>query len=155
MADPVSVTGTVVGVVSLGLTLCQGLTEYVQALKCRRGDIESISRQIDILRSAFVVIKAALPKLSSDHQNAGEVVKKSLRSCEDELMRLSLSLEEFRQDQSSSGSFNQQLRQKAQKLSYPFKQGNLRRLENSIQKLNDILSTALQATELFVTPLSF
>jgi hypothetical protein len=73
MADPVSIAGTAIGVVSLGLSLCQGLTQYLQALRCRREDIDSTSCQIDCLQSAFVVIKDALANLSSDHQSARDV----------------------------------------------------------------------------------
>jgi hypothetical protein len=155
MADPVSAAGTAIGVVSLGLSLCQGLTYYLHALRCRRVEIESTSRQVDCLRSAFVVIKEALPKLSSDHQSAREVIERCLLSCEDEIKRLAETLNELKKDQPTSASLNQKLQVQAGKLSYPFNQRNLRRLEDSVQKVKSILSTALQATELFVTLLSF
>ncbi len=150
MSDPVSLAGTAVGVVSLGLILCQGLTDYLQALECRKEDIESTSRQVDCLRSALNVINVALPNLPSDHQNAGHVVEECLHLCEEEIKRLSDKLNELK-DQSHSDSFNQKLRLQAQKLAYPFKRGSLRRLEDSVVKINRILSTALQAIGLFVT----
>ncbi|KAF7511002.1 hypothetical protein GJ744_005548 [Endocarpon pusillum] len=150
MSDPVSVAGTAVGIVSLGLVLCHGLTEYLQALKCRKEDIESISRQVDCLQSALNVISFALPKLSSDHQNAGHAVERCLYLCKDEMKQLSDRLSELK-DQSHSDSFNQKLRLQARKLVYPFKQGSLRRLEDSVMKINQILSTALQAAGLDVS----
>lgn len=150
MSDPVSVAGTAVGVVSLGLFLCQGVTEYLQALECRKEDIESTSRQVDCLQSALNVIKLVLPKLSSDSQNAKQVVERCLHLCEDDMKRLAKRLDELK-DGSNSDSLNQKLRLQARKLAYPFKQGSLRRLEDSVVKINAILSTALQAVELFVT----
>ena len=154
MSDPVSVAGTAVGVVSLGLVLCHEVTEYLQALKCRKEDIESTSRHVDCLQSALNVINGALPKLSPDHQNAGRVVERCLHLCEDEMKRLSNRLNELK-DQSHPDSFDQKLRLQARKLAYPFKQGSLRRLEDSVMKINEILSTALQAAGLFVTLDSF
>ncbi|ERF73404.1 hypothetical protein EPUS_08547 [Endocarpon pusillum Z07020] len=53
--------------------------------------------------------------------------------------------------QSHSDSFDQKLRLQARKLAYPFKQGSLRRLEDSVLKINEILSTALQAAGLDVS----
>lgn len=119
-------------------------------MECRKEDIESTSRQVDCLQSALNIINFALPKLSSDHQNAGHVVERCLHLCEEEMKRLSDKLNELK-DQSYSDSFNQKLRLQAQKLAYPFKQGSLRRLEDSVVKINRILSTALQAVGLFVT----
>lgn len=149
MSDPVSLAGTALGVVSLGLILCQGLTDYLQALECRKADIESTSRQVDCLQSALNVINVALAKFSPDHQNAGHVVEGCLHLCEEEIKRLSDKLNEFK-DQSHFNSFNKKLQLQAQKLAYPFKQGNLRRLEDSVVKINRILLTALQAMGLDV-----
>jgi hypothetical protein len=56
MSDPISVAKTAASIVSLELSLCKILVDYFEALKCRREEIESISGQIDGLRSAFVVI---------------------------------------------------------------------------------------------------
>jgi hypothetical protein len=83
--------------------------------------------------------------------NTGDVVERYLHSCEYEIKRLGEILHELKEDKSPSDSFNHKLQVQAGKLSYPFKQRNLCRLEDSVQKLNSILSTALQATELFVT----
>jgi hypothetical protein len=126
------------------------VTEYLQALECRKEDIESTFRHVDCLQSALNVIKVALPKLSSDHQNARAVVEGCVQSCKDEMKRLGERLNDLK-DQTHSDSLNQKLRLQARKLAYPFKQGSLRRLEDSVIKINHILSTALQAVALFVT----
>jgi hypothetical protein len=129
MSDPISVTGTVIGIVSLGLSLCQGLVDYLGALKCRREEIESTYQQINGLQSSFSVIKAVLPKLRTDYQASGQVVRNHLRLCEDEIHRLTQLLDEFKHHDSPSGSLNMRVQFQAKKLLYPFRQGNIHRLE--------------------------
>ena len=97
-ADPLSVAGTAVGIVSLGLSLCQGLTDYLGALKCRKEDIQSATSQVEGLQAAFGAIQIALPKLSADSQASAAVVKHSLQSCEAELDKLNTLLEGFKKE---------------------------------------------------------
>lgn len=148
MSDPISVTGTVVGIVSLGLSLCQGLVDYLGALKCRREEIESAYQQINGLQNSFSVIKAVLPKLRTDYQASGQVVRNHLRLCEDEIKRLTQLLDEFKHHDSPSGSLGVRVQFQAKKLLYPFRQGNIHRLESGVQKLNGILLVALQSLQL-------
>jgi chromosome segregation ATPase len=143
--DPFSVTGSAVGIVSLGLTLCKGLTEYLGALKCRKEDIESASSQVESLRVAFAAIETALPKLTADSQGSVDAVRSCLQSCEAEISKFNDLLDDLKRETTSTNSVANKIRQQGQKLSYPFRQSNLHRIEEKVQSLNAILLTGLQA----------
>jgi len=76
------------------------------------------------------------------------VVRNHLRLCEDEINRLTQLLDEFKHHDSPSGSLNMRVQFQAKKLLYPFRQGNIHRLESGVQKLNGILLVALQSLQL-------
>ena len=148
MSDPLSITGTTVGIISLGLTVCQGLIDYVDGLRCRKDDIESTLRHINCLRETFVIIESAISNLSRDHSAATAAVDESLRLLEENLHRLWLVLNELRKEAFPSDNFNSKVAAQARKLSYPFRRTNLRRLETSVHDLNGTLQTVLQALDL-------
>jgi hypothetical protein len=91
MSDPLSIA-------SLGLTVCQGLIDYVEGLKCRKEDIESTLGHINCLRETFVIIESATSKLSHDHSAATAAVDKTLRLSEENSHRLWLLLNELRKE---------------------------------------------------------
>jgi hypothetical protein len=148
MAGPLSLAGTAPGFVSLGFTVCQGLMDYVDGLRCRKDDIESTLRHVNCLRETFAIIDSATSKLSHDHPAATAAVDRSLRLSEENLNRLSLVLDELRKEVLPSDNLNSKVAAQTRKFSYPFRRTNLRRLETSVHDLNGSLQTVLQALEL-------
>ena len=67
MADPLSITGVAVGLVSLGLEVCQGLTEYYESWKTHDDDIRRALEKIDSLSSTLRALEGILnqPDVSS------------------------------------------------------------------------------------------
>jgi len=51
MADPFSVTGSAVGIVSLGLQICKGLEWYVSSVKEAKDKAEQIATETEELAS--------------------------------------------------------------------------------------------------------
>lgn len=65
MADPISLAGTAVGVLSPGIQVCQGLCDYVGAIQSRSRDLDAVTGQIQRLNSAFQALKLVIPKVES------------------------------------------------------------------------------------------
>lgn len=63
MADLVGALGTAVGVVSLGIQVCQGLSSYYSAYKGRNSKIDNVYEKINGLTRVFVVLGGYLPGL--------------------------------------------------------------------------------------------
>ncbi|TGZ80770.1 hypothetical protein EX30DRAFT_341387 [Ascodesmis nigricans] len=60
MADPLSVAGTAVGIVSLGITVLQGLTTYYSDVKDQDNDIVSVNTQLRRLLEIFTDIESRI-----------------------------------------------------------------------------------------------
>ncbi|KAH7129067.1 hypothetical protein EDB81DRAFT_808661 [Dactylonectria macrodidyma] len=65
MADPISLVGTAVGVISLGVQVCQGLYSYVESVQSRRKDLEVASYEIRHLIQAFQSLESLIPRLEA------------------------------------------------------------------------------------------
>ncbi|KAH6894747.1 hypothetical protein B0T10DRAFT_536780 [Thelonectria olida] len=60
MADPLSVAGLGIGVVSLGLQVSGAIMAYIDALNCRDKDIASVKQQNSSLRKTLQIIETSL-----------------------------------------------------------------------------------------------
>ncbi|RYP45967.1 hypothetical protein DL768_007749 [Monosporascus sp. mg162] len=132
MADPLSVAGLAIGVVSLGLQVTGGITDYIDALNCRDQDIALLQR---------------------DHQAATAAVRECLDSCKKELQVLeSLVAELVACDQSTTGRKNK-IKNQGKKLLYPLNRPKLEQLGTRLRNVNATLQLALQTLGLSVSQL--
>jgi hypothetical protein len=144
MADPLSVAGLAVGVVSLGLQVAGGITDYVDALNCRDQDIVSVRQQNDSFRKTLQAVKTSLSQFKSDHQDATVTVHECLDLFKRELQALEgLVVNLTSCDQSTNGRRNK-IRNKGKKLLYPFSRPKLKQLETRLRHANAALQLALQ-----------
>lgn len=49
MADPLGVAGTIVGIVSLGLTVSKGLTTFIEAVRDAPEDLKAVQNDLSAL----------------------------------------------------------------------------------------------------------
>lgn len=68
MADPLSLLGLTAGLISLGLQVSGGIVTYVDAVKGRRDELESVKRQVDSMTEIVKRIDATLSRLAAQHQ---------------------------------------------------------------------------------------
>ncbi|KAH7141998.1 hypothetical protein EDB81DRAFT_899466 [Dactylonectria macrodidyma] len=154
MADPLSVTGLAIGVVSLGLQVSGAITTYIDALNCRDKDIASVRQQNDSLQKTLQALESLLSQFQRDHQVATTAVHECLGSCKKELNAMeSLVAEVTACDQSASSRKNK-FKNQGKKLLYPFSRRKVEELEIRISNANATLQLALQTLGLVVSHLS-
>lgn len=56
MADPISVAGLVTGVISLGLQVAGGLSNYLDAVKGRSEELHSVKQQATNMKDQLLTI---------------------------------------------------------------------------------------------------
>lgn len=84
MGDPLSIPAGVVGMISLGIQICQGLHTYCSAVKERTRDLENVSAQIKSLESVFRALAEIIPRIESlPRGNAAAIasVNQSIGDC--------------------------------------------------------------------------
>jgi hypothetical protein len=63
MSDPLSVAGTAVGIVSLGLQVSQGIIKYMQAIKGRKNEIQDSIQEVQRVVSLLYRLNTVLPEV--------------------------------------------------------------------------------------------
>ena len=80
MADPASVVGTAVGVISLGIQVCQGLVTYYERWKSFDNDIVRLHDNVDELKTTLENLEHILPKFRDSNVNIVTDVEKKIVS---------------------------------------------------------------------------
>ncbi|CAH0017327.1 unnamed protein product [Clonostachys rhizophaga] len=156
MANPLSVAGSAVAVVSLGLRVTGGITEYIDALHSRDQYITSVRQKNDTLRKTLQVVEASLSRLQlqGDHQAAAQVVRECLDTSMKELKALEDLITELTIGDPSLPRRQSKIKTQGRKLMYPFSRPKLEQLGTRLGHINAALQLALQTLGLSISQLS-
>ncbi|WAO94302.1 Hypothetical protein NCS54_01188000 [Fusarium falciforme] len=151
MSDPFSIASGSAGLVSLGLTLCKGLAEYVSAVKSHGEDVRNLETKLKNLQMFLAAVNATLKELPhlQGCQLPGDVVKvveASLDQSKNGMVRLAGFLEECSGRIQSTGSLPacpSNLHKMGKKAVYYFRRGTLKELEQMLGSVQDQLNLSL------------
>ncbi|KLP00030.1 uncharacterized protein FFMR_02101 [Fusarium fujikuroi] len=153
MADPLSVAGLALAVVSLGLQVTGGITDYFDSLKSRDQDIASIIQQNDTLKKTLQVIESSISRFQNDHRTATEALRQFLDSSNDELKVLEGIVATLTTNDQGSTDRKTKARNKGKKLLYPFHRPKLEQMATKLHHINATLQLGLQSLGLSVSHL--
>ncbi|KAF9771513.1 hypothetical protein IL306_010836, partial [Fusarium sp. DS 682] len=148
MAEPVGITGTAVGIVSFGLQLYTGISEYLDAIKTRDEDLRQAYQYVKDLRTSLIAIEDAMNGINDHHTTAKNAVEECKTSCETELKALEKLLYDLKGSPVDPADGIAQAKSSIRKLSYPFKKKNISRLEERLNSTNNVLKMAMLALQL-------
>ncbi|KAF5007592.1 hypothetical protein FDECE_6078 [Fusarium decemcellulare] len=143
MADPFSIASGVAGIVSLGLTLCNGLHAYLSAIKDRGEDVESACQLLALLRSNIDLIGSSTSTLNSRYARATKGVRLGLKICESQLKALERVVLDLGDVNGLSSMASKWQKQKATAL-YPFNRNKLAQMRDQLLEATGVLGTFVQ-----------
>lgn len=127
MAEAFGVAGSAVGVISLGIQVCQGLLAYYDSWKGCHQDIETTSKSIASLSE----ILERVSRVAGNQSNEGEAVDKQVNKiaiqCLANIEALSMELRKFERYPESS-DVRAKIRSHLRRLYYPFKESTLAKI---------------------------
>jgi hypothetical protein len=88
MADPLSLTGTVVGIASLGIQVSNGIIQYYNQWKDYDSDINSTYQMVDQLRTTFSLLENKLKSEILLERDAANQVLPGIKLCEGGIVEL-------------------------------------------------------------------
>lgn len=153
MTDPFSVAGSAVGVVSLGLTVCQGLIDYYEAYRSQDEEAEGIVQRLEGLSNTLEILQDRTGKLGSAHTATTQNVEKRIIACASGIKKLEKLLGEFQQTPAATAgsSFSSKVETQGRKALYPFRRSTIKNLDETVRALESSLMLAVLALQMYAT----
>lgn len=150
MSDPLSVAGSAVGIISLGIQVCQGLISYLQSLQGREQDIKDSLNDVQTVISILYSLKSILPKVDKSSSET-PAIRRCLAESEEKIRELQQFSLEIRGTQSPEHDILARIDHAGRALLYPFREGKLKSLCQALKSLLQNLSLSLNITSLYVS----
>lgn len=147
MAEPFGVVGSTVGVISLGIQVCQGLLTYYESWKGYHQDIEKTLRSIASLTETLKHVSEVLKNNTKQDESIEQQIDSIVVRCLAGIKALSAELERF-EDYTKSAEIRAKIKSHMRRLYYPFRESTLAKLRESVQDIRDDLVPALGVLQL-------
>ena len=149
MGDPFSVASSTVGVISLGLTVTQGLLQYYGAWKDYTQDLTITHATVEELSKTFMSIKTTVDNLPF-HSELLKRVEESLELCKNGMGMLEKKYTKIRGVAVPTG-IREKIQKHIHRALYPFKEKTLAKLREIVAELRDNLSLSIGILHLNVS----
>lgn len=148
MTDPLSVAGSVVGVISLGMQVTTSLVNFYNSYKGQGSEIIHITEKLDGLVVILQSVETTLSgrKFHLDERSLVQSIETSIKSCEEMIQELQHQCQKIRNP--SSDGTRAAIKLAGRRVTYPFRQSTLQKLDEDINELRTNLSTALDVLQL-------
>ncbi|KAF2490770.1 hypothetical protein BU16DRAFT_585146 [Lophium mytilinum] len=147
MGDPFSITGSAVGVISLGLQVCQGVITYYSNFRALGDDIATIIQKTESLNGLLQVLEAPLKKVECDTNPISAQVRLSVIACEAGLAKLDHAVTKYANDVPATTA-KAKICLFGERALYPFKRETLKELSATLEGLHHHLDSAVQVLNL-------
>jgi ankyrin repeat domain-containing protein 50 len=146
MADPLSVAGSVAGLISLGVQVTQSLVEFYKACKGQKSNDTSTTNKLEHLLTLLENLRGQLlaRTFRADERSFLQAIESSIHACDSCIGELNTENDKFKTTPHSADTFRAIARTAAYRLAYPFRQSTLQKLDEHIEEIVAHLSVALQ-----------
>ncbi|XXH02817.1 hypothetical protein Hte_009204 [Hypoxylon texense] len=148
MAEPVGITGTAVGIVSLCLQMYSGLKGYLDDYRGRNEYVRKALVHLDRLQRLISVVESVIPALRNGHYTPSQTVVLCLQDCEDQIKFLDTELQKYSRPVPTN--LKGKLKDTMRKLEFPLARPELERLASNLDRINNLITVALQALGLHI-----
>jgi ankyrin repeat domain-containing protein 50 len=148
MGDPLSIAGSVAGLLSLGIQVTQSLVTYYTAYRNQDSDVARTTSRLEALLETFQSLRETLcgRRFVTDEQALIAKVESSIKNCNDLILELQQEIEKF--SVTSKSGIETTIKTTGRRLAYPFRQSTLRKLDEDISDISENLSLALNVLQL-------
>lgn len=141
--------GSLVGLISLSIQSCQGLTSYYSAWKSYDEQIGHTHRNLEELRTTCETLELELQRITQYQEPAVQQVVRLIASCRDRINNLHHALEQCRSVQIPHTLAAKLELYRARAL-YPFRKQTLNTLKDNVHSVQSNLSSAMQVLQVYV-----
>ncbi|KAK4456615.1 hypothetical protein QBC42DRAFT_56207 [Cladorrhinum samala] len=140
MSDPLSTAGSVVGIISLGIQVCNGLVSYLRSARGRKKDVTDALHEAETLIPILYSLHELLPRLPPEISVTS--IQKCLKDSEEQLLAMQEWLIDLR-GSSDTTTLKGKVEEAGRSAVYPFRQGKLDELRKTLRQLLDGLQMSV------------
>lgn len=148
MGEPLSVAGSAVGIISLGIQVCQGLVQYADAIRGHQLDVDDGMDEVRSLLAIFKSLEQTITRIETDSPKNAKSLVEHLRQAEVKLRSLEEVLTEVGIPANTSSTIKGKMKETYRVAIYPMKRSKLKGARQNVQSILGILTTALQTVDL-------
>ena len=152
MAEALGVAGSVVGIVSLGIQLTQGLLKYYGSWKDQDNVVEEMCISLDNLSASLMVLEKALQPPARFDKSVKDSVEKNINAMHGTMQKLEDELCKVRDAESPKNGVRSAMRRHVRRAFYPFREETLSKIQRGVAEAHRHLDLALQVLQMSVCP---
>ena len=150
MAEALGVAGSIVGLVSLGIQISQGLLTYYESWKNSNSTISYMYVSLENLSKTLEIIKDAIQSPKRYDKSTVEYVEEHISHVRSALQELDDQLKRVRAENIPNAGTRAVMRKHVRKLLYPFKEETLNSIQRVVAEARFNLDLGLQVLQLLV-----
>ncbi|MCJ1465478.1 hypothetical protein MMC07_004096 [Pseudocyphellaria aurata] len=142
MADPLSIAASAAGLISLGIQVTHSLVEFYNSYKSQDSTLAGTVERLEWLTVLFESLENTLNRpVQPEEQNLMKSIEISVKKSDELIYELREECQKFHQ--TSSNGVAAAVRVAGRRLTYPFRESTLRKLDEDIDEIRRNLSFAL------------
>lgn len=147
-ADPLSITGSVVGLISLGIQVTQSPVDFYKAYRDQNSNLRRTTEKLEHLQNVLQTLEDTLlsRRFQEDERDLRKKIESSVTSCDELIQELQGEFQLF--EKSSAGGLRNTIRGVGRRVTYPFRQSTLQKLDEAVSEIRTNLSSALSVLHL-------
>jgi ankyrin repeat domain-containing protein 50 len=147
MGDPLSISASVAGLLSLGIQVTQSLVTYYTAYQYQDSHVAGTTSRLEALLKALQSLSEALNsrRFAAAERALIAQVESSIRDCNDLILELQHEAEKL--SDPSKSSLGTTIKTAGRRLAYPLRRSTLQKLDEDIGEIREKLSLALNALQ--------
>ena len=135
MTDPLSITASVAGVVSLGIQVTQSLIDFYKSYRYQDSELAGITGRLESLAKTLQQLEKVLSSrtFQADERSLVKSIEKSTIHCDELIQGLQDECQNF--SKTSSSEIKAAARAAGRRTTYPFRQSTLQKLDEDITEI--------------------
>lgn len=147
MADPLSIAGTAAGLISLGIQVTHSLVDFYNSYKSQDSALAGMVERLECLSDIFQCLEKTLSdrRIQAEEQSLIKSIEMSIGQCDELIYELQEECQKFHK---TSNGIAAAIRVGARRVTYPFRQSTLQKLDEGVREIQDNLSSAMNVLQL-------
>ncbi|KAI9860058.1 MAG: hypothetical protein M1813_006406 [Trichoglossum hirsutum] len=147
MVEALGVAGSVVGIVSLGIQLTQGLLKYYRSWKDQDNDISDVCASLDSLQRTLTILSKTIQPPARFDMGIKDSVEKNVNCINGALEKLTDELRKVQGTELLKSGARSAMRRHVRRALYPFREETLSNIQRVVSEARSNLDLALQVLQ--------